>query len=145
MSTTTAQALPRGVRNNNPGNIRLGTPWDGLQVSQTDKAFCQFVSPQYGIRALCKLLLAYQDFHDLKTVRGMINRWAPPEDDNDTSAYVHAVASEMLVSPDQVIDCHDAITLEAMATAIIHVECAHYAYPTTVIRAGVAMADPGHV
>ncbi len=55
-----SDALPRGVRNNNPGNIRLGIAWNGLAPEQTDPDFCQFITPQFGIRALCIVLLTYQ-------------------------------------------------------------------------------------
>ena len=44
--------IARGERNNNPGNIRHGAKWQGLASTQTDKDFCQFISPEYGIRAI---------------------------------------------------------------------------------------------
>lgn len=52
--------IARGERNNNPGNIRHGSKWQGLSAEQTDKDFCQFISPEYGIRAIYKLLQTYQ-------------------------------------------------------------------------------------
>ena len=30
MANGSEKLLPRGIRNNNPGNIKLGTNWDGL-------------------------------------------------------------------------------------------------------------------
>lgn len=92
--------LPRGIRNNNPGNIRKSADnWQGLSPEQTDSAFFQFKTPLYGIRALAVVLRNYRDKHGLHTVRGIINRWAPPVE-NNTSSYVNAVASAMGVSPD---------------------------------------------
>ena len=53
---------PRGIRNNNPGNIRRnGDPWQGLAKEQNDREFFTFKSAVYGIRALARLLITYQD------------------------------------------------------------------------------------
>jgi hypothetical protein len=131
----------RGVRNNNPGNIRIGVPWDGRKLPNTDGSFDQFTTPQYGIRALMKLLLAYQDYHGLKTVAQIINRWAPTNE-NDTSAYVHSVATSLDVQPNDCIDLHKRVTLIDLAAAIIKVECAGYAYPLSVMYDASAMAQP---
>lgn len=99
---------PRGVRNNNPGNIdRTGTAWQG--EDRTDAArereprFAVFDTPEYGFRALAKTLQTYQRKYGLLTVRAIINRWAPPVE-NDTGAYVNAVAKAVGVTPDRVIN-----------------------------------------
>jgi hypothetical protein len=85
---------PRGIRNNNPGNIdRNTTKWQGMADDQSsDPRFVVFKTPQAGIRALAKILLTYQNHDGLKTVRGIIGRWAPAVE-NNTSAYVAAVAA----------------------------------------------------
>ncbi|MFI3272941.1 MAG: structural protein, partial [Pseudomonadota bacterium] len=57
--------MPRGIRNHNPGNIRHGDDWQGLRDTQTDKNFCQFVSPEFGIRALARVLMNYEKKHGL--------------------------------------------------------------------------------
>jgi hypothetical protein len=83
--------IPRGIRNHNPGNIRRSRdPWQGLAPEQRDKAFFQFVTPAYGIRALARVLITYQDKYGLRSVGEIINRWAPPIE-NNTPAYVAAV------------------------------------------------------
>jgi len=67
------------VRNNNPANIRRGsTKWQGESAVQTDAAFVQFITPEYGIRALSKVLDTYASKYGLNTVSGIINRFAPP-------------------------------------------------------------------
>lgn len=114
---TTAK-LPRGVRNNNPGNIELGDPWQGLAPKQTDGRFAQFVSPAYGIRALARTLITYQDKYGIRTVTGAINRWAPPVE-NDTGAYVRQV--QKAVGGD-LIDAHDYASLRPMVEAIVRHE-----------------------
>lgn len=93
--------LPRGIRNNNPGNIRRtsGIHYVGLSVTQEDPDFFQFVSMTYGIRALMLCLMAYQKEHGCKTIREFITRWAPPNE-NNTEAYVTQVAKYCRVLPD---------------------------------------------
>lgn len=83
----------RGIRNNNPGNIRWGDDWQGLvpQAQRTDKSFCQFIKPEYGIRAMIIILRNYQRKHRLSTISGIINRWAPTNE-NDTQSYINSVA-----------------------------------------------------
>lgn len=130
---------PRGERNNNPGNIRLGSVrWQG-QVDGTDPAFVTFATPQDGIRALAKLLRNYQTIHGLRTVRAIINRYAPASE-NNTSAYVGAVASAMGVSPDAPIDLNNDATLSQLVAAIIAHENGRNVYAADTIAAGVALA-----
>lgn len=107
--------LPRGVRNFNPGNIELGDPWQGMADKQTDGRFAQFRSPAWGIRALARTLITYQDKHGIRTVTAAINRWAPPVE-NDTGAYVRAV--QKAVGGD-LVDMHDYQYLRPLVEAII--------------------------
>jgi hypothetical protein len=80
------------IRFNNPGNLRPGTiKWLGEGPPQD--GYCTFVSPFYGLRALGKLLCAYQSMHGLTTIRGMIDRFAPPADHNPTDQYVANVCA----------------------------------------------------
>ena len=55
MDDGSKKSLPRGIRNHNPGNIKLGTAWDGLSDEQNDDVFCQFKEPVWGLRAFCLL------------------------------------------------------------------------------------------
>lgn len=116
-------ATPRGIRNNNPGNIRIGNKWQGLvtKYEQTDKEFDQFTDPTWGIRALAALLVNYQDKYGLRTVRQVINRWAPPVE-NNTTAYTNQVAKAIGVKPDDPLDLHRFETLRPMVEAIIRHE-----------------------
>lgn len=82
---------PRGIRNNNPGNIRHGDKWDGLASIQGDESFCTFKTMQHGIRAMAKTLITYRDVHHLKNPGQVIKRWAPESDGNDTYSYVRHV------------------------------------------------------
>jgi hypothetical protein len=109
----------RGLRNNNPGNIRKSADaWKGLRPEQTDSAFFQFTEPKYGVRALGKVLLNYRAKYGLATVRDIINRWAPPVE-NNTTAYVSQVSRALKVQPDQSIDVQARLP-ELTAAIIVH-------------------------
>lgn len=82
--------MTRGERNNNFGNIRHGAKWQGLSPEQPDKDFCTFISPEYGIRAMGMVLLTYYGTYKLRTIDGIIRRWAPPSE-NNTDAYIESV------------------------------------------------------
>ncbi|WP_410742780.1 structural protein [Citrobacter koseri] len=114
---------PRGIRNNNPGNIRWGDEWQGLvpESQRTDKSFCQFKKPEYGIRAMIIILRNYQRKHGLNTVTGIIKRWAPPNE-NNTQAYINSVAQATGVTPDQRIDTSDSRFMMKLLQAIIQHE-----------------------
>lgn len=85
----------RGIRNNNPANIRRGCNWKGLIRQQKDREFCQFVTMTWGVRALLVTLRTYVVKHHLRTVREIITRWAPPSDGNNTEKYIKFVEDEI--------------------------------------------------
>ena len=131
-------ATPRGIRNNNPGNIRHGARWDGLAEVQADHAFCTFISPEYGIRAMGKILLTYQRKYGIDTVAGIIGRWAPPNE-NDTGSYAAHVAESLGVDPDEKISVHS--NLQGLVLAIIQHENGQQPYDIATIQRGVEMAQ----
>lgn len=108
----------RGLQNNNPGNIVKGAKWLGLAESQPDKRFCTFTEMKYGCRALLKLVRTYYLKYHLNTVAKIINRWAPPNE-NDTQAYISFVAKSLGVGNTQAIDLiNDPDKLIALSKAI---------------------------
>ncbi|WP_110970232.1 structural protein [Pseudomonas huaxiensis] len=114
---------PRGIRNSNPGNIRhvKGTRWQGMSANQSDADFVQFTDPRWGIRAIARTLITYQDKHGLRTIRKIIGRWAPPNE-NNTESYIRQVAARVGVSPDGRIDVYDFPTMRVLTEAIIRHE-----------------------
>jgi hypothetical protein len=92
--------MTRAQRNNNPGNIdRTSIQWEGMSPDQSgDPRFIVFVSAAYGFRAMARIIHGH--FQADNTVRSIINRWAPPVE-NETGAYVSDVASHMGVGPDE--------------------------------------------
>ena len=110
---------PRGIRNNNPGNIKAGKFATSQGASGTDGEFAKFNSPQEGINAMYNLLENYQK-RGLDTVSDMIGRWAPREE-NDTEAYVKKVAKAMDIDPDQPFLFNGELA-QKMIDAMIEVE-----------------------
>ncbi|WP_251029694.1 structural protein [Pseudomonas fluorescens] len=114
----------RDIRNFNPGHIRhvRGTRWQGMSANQPNTDFVQFVDPRWGIRAIARPpLITYQDKHDLRTIRRIIGRWAPANE-NNTENYIRQVATHVGVSPDARIDVYDYPTRRALTQAIIRDE-----------------------
>jgi len=87
-------SLTRGLRNNNPGNIRRsGNDWIGklpFNCSE-DSEFEQFYGLQWGVRASMLNLNSYLN-RGLSNIRDIISTWAPPEDNNNTEAYIDTVS-----------------------------------------------------
>ena len=117
------KALPRGIRNHNPGNIERGKDrWLGMSADQSgDPRFLVFDKPEAGLRAIMRLLINYQERHDIKTVRDAINRWAPPGE-NNSSAYVQHVARLTGLDPDEPVDFLDEYICTAVTKAIVRHE-----------------------
>jgi len=93
--------LPRGIRNHNPLNIRRSKDlWKGMAEVQTDRAFVQFKSLEWGWRAAFYLLTRtyYHKYH-LCTIRDIVTRWAPPNE-NNTQAYIENVSRLTGIAPD---------------------------------------------
>ena len=112
--------MVRGLRNNNPGNLRHGSKWQGLAREQTDPAFCQFTEMRFGCRALIKVLQTYVIKYNLKTVRAIISRWAP-SNENNTEAYIHSVASALGVNDNEELHFESYLYIR-LAKAIAHHE-----------------------
>lgn len=137
-------ALPRGIRNNNPGNIdwSAANNWVGQKGKEEgpNGRFAVFTDAKYGIRALGKLLQTYYNKKGLVTVREIITRWAPATE-NNTDAYVKAVASRCGLGADEKIpNIKDPVVLGGLMKAIIKHENANYEYPESVFVQGLNLA-----
>jgi hypothetical protein len=116
--------MTRGIRNNNPGNINNNSakPWQGqlLHDPILEPRFCRFESPEYGIRALMKLLCNYyKGGHN--SISKIINRYAPSSDNNNTTAYINGVSKALNIDQFAKIDVNKS-TLFALSKAIIRHE-----------------------
>lgn len=109
---------PRGIRNCNPGNIRITKDkWQGLREVQEDKEFFQFKAMKWGYRAMIRTLQNYRKRHGCETIADFIRRWAPPSE-NNTVTYIRFVANKLGVSPDWIPNVEDKASMCMMAYAI---------------------------
>ncbi|MGI3041032.1 hypothetical protein ACRTDM_04690 [Shewanella algae] len=124
---------PKGIRNNNPLNIEAGQPWNG--ATGNDGRFAIFETAWYGIRAAGRLLKTYRDRYGLNTVREIVNRWAPPSDNNPTDNYVSFVAKGAGVSAGQPLGAAD---YPRVVAAMIKFENGFNPYEQSLINSAVA-------
>jgi len=110
--------MTRGIRNNNPLNIRCSSaPWKGKVLSNTDGKFEQFVSMYYGFRAAIQTIETYILKHRCNTIRKIINRWAPVTE-NKTENYIQYVCRKTNIGGNEPLSNQDSRLrdiVEAMA------------------------------
>lgn len=134
------QTGPRGIRNNNPGNIEKGDNWQGLAQDQSgDSRFAVFSDPVWGIRAMAVILRGYQSRHGLNTIRGIISRWAPSSE-NNTEAYIRQVAEGSGFGANSPLNLNDPTTLRRVITPMIRHENGQQPYSLSQIIEGIRRA-----
>ncbi|HHZ8505643.1 TPA: structural protein [Morganella morganii] len=138
--------MSRGIRNNNPGNIDYSprNKWLGeLPFNAViEPRHSRFTAPEYGIRALFKLLRTYSKYpgkpgvgcENIDTVEEIIERWAPPKDRNNTEGYITRVCKETGFGRRDCLDVYDKQTAFRLAKAIIQVENASQPYADAIFE-----------
>lgn len=119
--------VPRGIRNNNPLNIRKGSNWKGERHPQKDKAFEEFESMEMGVRAGFKLIKNYMSGYNgltqkFNTIEKIIRRWAPPSE-NNTRKYIEQVSQLSGIPSRQILSFSQRNYMVAIVDAMIRVEC----------------------
>ena len=139
---------PRAVRNNNPGNLEAGARWKGLlpasrmtPAQRRERRFAVFASPPWGFRALALVLRNCQRRHGLNTIREIVARFAPPNE-NDTDAYVGAASRSMGVAADAPLALEDPRVLMALCKAIAVHESGGWFFSDADLAQGIALALP---
>ncbi|WDZ72845.1 structural protein [Vibrio harveyi] len=132
--------LNRGIRNNNPLNIRIsGNAWAGKVTPSKDKAFETFSDSKYGFRAAAKLIRNYQNLYGLNTLSGIIHRWAPVSDNNDTDNYIQFVVSKLNVNRNAPLNLYDDAFMARLVHTMSIMEVGRY-YSLSDAAKGVALA-----
>lgn len=133
------------IGQHNPGNIRTSKiPWQGK--GDPVHGFETFIAPEYGLRAMAKILLNYYFIYKLHTIRAIISRWAPPSE-NDTEAYIDDVCDRCAINPQEDIqlDTHIPFAEQTMLIdlikAITHHENGSQPYDCGVIVKAIEMAE----
>ncbi|WP_122423301.1 structural protein P5 [Pseudomonas viridiflava] len=143
---------PRGIRNNNPGNIDFNprNQWEGQLPHDPaiEARFARFDTPENGIRAMGKLIINYRGKDGLPGVGGpgidtvyeIINRWAPMVE-NNTPAYVRAVADTLGIDAKAPIrNIRDRRTLTVLLIGIMQHENGDVPYTTGIVDEGIRRA-----
>jgi hypothetical protein len=128
----------RGIRNNNPGNIRKSatTVWAGQASNQTDPSFVQFIAPEYGIRAMAKIFNSYIA-RGVDTIEEMVSTYAPAKDKNNVGAYIAAVSSETKIPSASKVSAAD---FPKLIPAFIRHENGAQPYSIDIIQKGISLS-----
>lgn len=115
------KVIPRGIRNNNPLNIRVGNVWLGEVKNPTDPHFEQFNSMEYGLRAGFVLLRRYIRHYKRLTIEDIISSWAP-SNENNTRAYIDTVVKVSGIPRTEVLHYRNKETMCKLVDAMCFVE-----------------------
>lgn len=128
------KVLPRGIRNNNPLNIRIGNTWLGERTNPTDQEFEEFVTMEYGLRAAFIILRRYIRRYKKNTISSIVSTWAPSSE-NNTLKYIDRVADLTKIDPTTPIDYYDRDTMCKLVAAMAQVECGQPIDEAKIIKA----------
>lgn len=132
-----AQAVKRGERNNNPGNLNFAGQ-AGASLESPGGRFARFETSFDGLRALSRQLMLYAG-RGINSVEKIISTWAPASDNNNTTAYIQAVSQRLGVDPRVALNMNDPQTMSALMSSIIHHENGRNIYSRELIgKAAVA-------
>ena len=115
------RVVPRGIRNNNPLNIRIGNVWLGEVSNPTDPDFEQFVHIKYGLRAAFVLLRRYINHYHRNTVPMILSAWAPATE-NNTTKYIDFVCQRANITSTQSLTYTDRPTMIQLVKAMAKYE-----------------------
>ncbi|WP_233977274.1 lytic transglycosylase [Pectobacterium versatile] len=133
-------SLKRGERNNNPGNLNFAGQ-AGATLERDGGRFAKFDTAFDGLRAMGRQLSLYAQ-RGINTVEGIISTWAPSSE-NDTGAYVNAMAKRLGVHPQAALNLQNPQVLGGLMNGIIHHENGRNIYSGDLInRAATSVTGP---
>ncbi|UYJ99170.1 lytic transglycosylase domain-containing protein [Yersinia enterocolitica] len=139
-------ADPRGIRNNNPGNINY-VGQDGASLERPGGRFAKFETAYDGLKAMARQLMRYftgkTTGKPLQTLNDIISTWAPGSE-NNTGAYVAQLSKMLNVHPDAVLNLENPQVMSALMGGIIYHENGRNPYSSELIsRAAGGMQQQG--
>ena len=138
------KSVPRGIRNNNPLNIRYNpmTTWKGKvnDAAKTDNQFEEFSTMVFGLRAALKLIHNYMWFHGCNTIEKIISRWAPASE-NNTSSYIAYVCKRTGLLKNEHLDFEDEGEMILLVHAMAEMECGVSISWCDILKAYVMLSD----
>ncbi|EME2055566.1 lytic transglycosylase [Cronobacter sakazakii] len=127
---------PRGIRNNNPGNIEFRGQ-SGATLERPGGRFARFETAYDGLKALSRQLMRYFEGKTtgkpLQTLNDIISTWAPGNE-NNTGAYIAQLSKMMGVAPDAILNLKDPQVMSSLMNGIIHHENGRNPYPSELVR-----------
>ena len=111
---------PRGIRNNNPLNIRHSSDVFQGETKGIDKSFKTFESMLYGYRAAFVTLATYLS-KGHNTIEKIVAKWAPPTE-NNTNGYIEKVEKWSGVPKNQILTASDGVYYILIVAAMSAVE-----------------------
>lgn len=136
-----SENLPLGIRNNNPGNLRFIAKNPFLGQIGENKGFGVYETMLLGVRASAKQIKKHIR-NGANTIELLITKWAPSSE-NDTDAYIMAVAEETSFSIDEVLDADNIHTITDLCYAIFFHENG-MRIDNHTLESGVALAFEGN-
>ncbi len=132
---------PRGIRNNNPGNLNFVGQAGATRETGPDGRFAVFQTAEDGLQALAHQLRLYAQ-RGINSVRAIISKFAPPSE-NNTQAYINSVSSRLGVASDAALNLNDPRVVQGLMDAIIKVENGRNPYSAEQLASASAVRAQG--
>lgn len=110
--------MPRGIRNNNPGNLNYAGQAGATLESGEGGRFAVFESMQHGVAALYKQLQLYFK-RGINTLSSIVKTYAPASDNNNVDAYISALTKATGKGANEVLDSGDTATIARLMKGIV--------------------------
>ncbi|EHI2320988.1 hypothetical protein J9D40_001299 [Salmonella enterica] len=112
------KSAPRGIRNNNPGNLNYAGQAGATMEGGEGGRFAVFESMQHGVAALYKQLQLYFK-RGINTLSSIVKTYAPASDNNNVDAYISALTKATGKGANEVIDSGDTATIARLMKGIV--------------------------
>jgi len=131
-----AMKRPRGIRNNNPGNLNFAGQAGATKETGPNGRFAVFGTMQEGLIALKNQLQLYAA-RGIDTIRTIISKFAP-ENENNTKAYIQAISKQLGIGANTKLNLSDPTTLKALMQGITNIEVGRGQVNPDLINAAVS-------
>ncbi|EEP1124208.1 hypothetical protein HAZ64_002234 [Salmonella enterica] len=112
------KSAPRGIRNNNPGNLNYAGQAGATMEGGEGGRFAVFESMQHGVAALYKQLQLYFK-RGINTLSSIVKTYAPASDNNNVDAYISALTKATGKGDNEVLDSGDTATIARLMKGIV--------------------------
>lgn len=115
-SSAGGKKLPRGIRNNNPGNLNFAGQAGATKEGGPGGRFAKFGTMREGVAALVKQIGLYVS-RGKNSIRKILEVYAPSSE-NNTGAYIAAVSRALGIGPDDPLDINSSEQVMGLVKAI---------------------------